>query len=82
MKRYKSREVVEAVQLSASNRQEVAAWSDGWFYDSNGDSELYVSTVRGGERAREGDWIVKRESGFSVMSEDEFQSAYEDELPR
>lgn len=71
---------VEAIQLWASTRQKIKDWSgdDGWFYESNGDDEMYIYTAQGGTCAKAGDFIVKDENGqFSICDPKEFEAKYE-----
>lgn len=75
--RFRNRQIAEAQQLSSANRKNVAEWCGGWYYDSNSEKEMYVSTDRGGRPAIEGDWIVKIGAEFQVLSSVEFAEQYE-----
>lgn len=89
MNLYRKRQPVEARQLTADTRQEIKDWlgRDAWFYDSNGESELYVDTDDGGTPAVEGDWIVrdsaptdpllKTETSITILKPSDFEALYE-----
>lgn len=71
---------VEAAQLFAGTRQRIKDWlgDKAWFYDSNGEAELYVYGPDGTEVAKGGDWIVKRQDGeFLVVPFPVFNATYE-----
>lgn len=70
----------EARQLSVKTRSEIVEWAGGnaWFYDSNGDSEVYVATADGGAPASDGDFIVKDASdNFLVYNPNDFAAKFE-----
>ncbi len=84
--------VIEARQLTASSRDEVSRWINGgesggidnkmglaaWYYDSNGDGELYISTLEGTMTATDKDWIIKGVKGeFYPCKPDIFEATYE-----
>lgn len=95
---FRSKQQIIAYQLNKNNREQICLWAnDGisgnpkgdrlpnnaWYYDNNGDSELYV---KGNEEkygyshvAHEGDWIVKYldGSGFDVFSDSKIKKQYE-----
>ena len=93
--------VIEAMQLTARSREDVSCWVNGgpsgsditqglkaWFYESNGDGELYIETLEGVMKATEGDFIIKGVKGeFYPCKPDIFaatydlESTYEIELP-
>jgi hypothetical protein len=80
------------MQLTPSSRREVARWINNgregdsepiaelkaWFYDSNGDSELYIDTLEGTMTASEGDFIIKGVKGeFYPCKPDIFAATYD-----
>lgn len=84
---YRSREVVEARQVTGENRNKVAEWADpqgnaAWFYDSNGDAEIYVEDTASRHHdvktTKAGDYIIKRADGsLAVLDEKAFTAQYE-----
>jgi hypothetical protein len=88
MSRYRSKEIVEARQLTTSNinHTETAQWADpkreqAWEY---GDGVVYIETnerPRLVKQARPGDWITKRDDGaLDVLTPEYFAANYE-EIP-
>lgn len=80
MKFRKKPVIVEAKQLYPSTRQSIKDWCGdaAWFYDSNGESELYVASPEETYCAGDSDWIVKNSAGeFSVCTPDRFAATYE-----
>lgn len=88
MKKYKKKPVVvEAIQLSAENRQAIADWigrskftrAGAWFYESNGDDELYIGALEGTMAATGGDYIIKGIKGeFYPCKPGIFEATYEE----
>jgi hypothetical protein len=84
--KYRSKDIVEARQLTTSNHSETAQWADpkkgrAWEY---GDGVVYVETGanrRVTKEAHQGDWITKRDDGvLGVLTQEEFAANYE-EIP-
>lgn len=93
--KYRTKPVeVEARQLTKGNREEISKWLNGgisgnqddksglsaWYYDSNGESELYVLT-KGSQWvvvALKGDWIARDTAGvLRVLKTNVFEALYE-----
>lgn len=76
---------VEAIKLTPESVDRAALWAGGKpveEYDSFDRSKKFVAlnvpTLRGVQRAQEGDYIVKESNGsFNVVSEREFEDKYE-----
>lgn len=94
MKYRKKPVVIEAQQLTAQSREKISRWVNGgesggadnkrnlkaWYYDSNGDDELYIETLEGTMTASDGDWIIKGVKGeFYPCKPDIFEATYEPE---
>lgn len=72
--------MAEARCLTAISRNSIQEWlgNKAWFYDSNGESELYVETPDRTICATEGQFILKWPNGaLNVLAEDEFWSKFE-----
>ena len=76
---------VEAIRLDPTNVERAAVWCGGVEItetDALDSTKKFVAinipTLRGAQRASEGDYIIKdRNGGFSVMSAAEFDSKYQ-----
>ncbi len=79
--KYRNVVEVEAYQLSSGTRLPISKslCESAWFYDSNGESELYV-WVAGklmAQCAQKGDWIIKHpHDGLSIMAPGTFAATY------
>lgn len=84
--------IIEASQLTPKSREEISLWVNegesgasanksglrAWYYDSNGDGELYIETLEGTMTASDGDWIIKGVKGeFYPCKPDIFKATYE-----
>lgn len=68
--------VVEAVQYTGSNRQELAAFAGHWI-DVSGDA-VYVTTPSGPVRVETGDWLIKQsDSDYYPCKANVFAAVYE-----
>lgn len=92
MKFKKKPVIIEARQLNAQSRKGISKWINrgitgdadnksgltAWYYESNGDSELYIQTLEGVMTAADGDWIIKGVKGeFYPCKPDIFSATYE-----
>lgn len=73
------KETFEARQLSAKTRAEICQWigpERAWFYESNGDSEMYLypthnnGNALGGMPIPEGAWVLKGSMGTVIAKHD------------
>lgn len=63
--------VVEAVQVTLANIEEIAAWVDGAVRASHG------GALPDGVRARPGDWVIRTGvDRVRLCSDEEFRAAY------
>jgi hypothetical protein len=93
MKKYRKKPVIiEACQLTPKSREEISLWINkgtsgasanksglrAWYYDSNGEGELYIETLEGTMTATDGDWIIQGVKGeFYPCKHDIFEATYE-----
>ncbi len=88
----KKPEVIEAMQLSAQNREEICKWINGgvsgaskpklrlkaWYYDDSASDELYLDAIDCTKCATTGDYIIKHENGLvDAWEQKQFESLYE-----
>jgi len=92
MKFRKKPVIIEARQLTPKSREEISLWANegksgasanksglrAWYYDSNGEGELYIETLEGTMTATDGDWIIQGVKGeFYPCKPDIFAATYE-----
>lgn len=90
--RYKTRpEFFKAIQLGFKNRDDISRWINGgysgrdgggkraWYYDSNGDDQLYFLDDDGlVHTLGASDWVLENQYGkFSVVGNSAFIERYE-----
>lgn len=76
MKYRKKPVVIEALQWTGDNRDEIKAWSGAtdWYYRP----ELVIPTLEGNMSAYPGDWIIKGVKGeFYPCKPDIFEATYD-----
>jgi len=77
--------IIEARQLTPETRDDICRWVNGgklspqaWFYDSNGDDEIYIETLEGTMVATDGDFIIQGVQGeFYPCKPDIFAETYD-----
>jgi hypothetical protein len=92
MKFRKKPVIIEAIQLTPKSREKISLWVNegksgasanksvlrAWYYDSNGDGDLYIETLEGAMEASDGDWIIKGVKGeFYPCKPDIFEATYD-----
>lgn len=72
-------EVVEARQFTKLFCVDIAEWCSGLFPQHGPVDTMNMTDKHGAVRMVEyGDWILKGQEGFEVITEDEFQNNYEE----
>jgi hypothetical protein len=70
--------VIEAVQFTGSNTQELVDWIDKKYLPCGDDVEVLIETLEGLMRAKPGDYIIKGVNGeFYPCKPDIFEKTYE-----
>ena len=74
--------LVEAVQMTEENAQELREWCNGELYVArNGRQTLQVKVLHPARpdqtKAQPGDWVLKSDQGFKIYADSAFQKGFE-----
>lgn len=72
--------VIEAIQITGNNDDELLSWINEYIvpFEMVGDHEMIIHTLEGDLKASKGDWIIKGVKGeFYPCKPDIFEQTYE-----